>query len=241
MVNEHLSAEEVIWCEQLVQEIAAIVREEEHSDQLSMQNESGHFITLKYGDITVYVYHENIGIQASGSGVKSYEDRLLWTLLKANSVKDRLLEEGSEEWLLKVDAAKPDRYMSMPSENIDEVSAAADRARECLHEARERLTAGDLLKAATRGWEAADGMARAVALSWGWSYDTPGKFHEVMTRAFTMTNEDRIRLLHGRAHMLWVATEAPNTLDMETLRGDLRDMSELLDRLELITGEHSPD
>ena len=28
MVNEHLSAEEVIWCEQLVQEIAAIVREE---------------------------------------------------------------------------------------------------------------------------------------------------------------------------------------------------------------------
>ena len=41
MVNEHLSADEVMWCEQLVQEIAAIVREEKQSDQLSMQDEGG--------------------------------------------------------------------------------------------------------------------------------------------------------------------------------------------------------
>ena len=129
----------------------------------------------------------------------------------------------------------------MTSGNSNELSAAATQARECLHEATERLSAGDLLQAATSGWEAADGMARAVALSREWPYDTPGKFHEVMTRAFTMTNEGRIRLLHGRAHMLWVATEAPDTLDMETLRGDLRDMSELLDRLELlITEGHGP-
>ena len=39
MVNEHLSADEIVWCEQLVQEIAAIVREEKQNDQLSMQNE----------------------------------------------------------------------------------------------------------------------------------------------------------------------------------------------------------
>ena len=44
----------------------------------------------------------------SGSVVKSYyEDGLLWTLLQENSVKDRLLEKGSEEWLSIVDAAKP--------------------------------------------------------------------------------------------------------------------------------------
>ena len=130
---------------------------------------------------------------------------------------------------------------SISSGNINEVSAAAAQARECLREARERLRAGDLLQAATSGWEAADGMAMALALSREWPYDTPGKFHKVMTRAFTMTNEDRIRLLHGRAHMLWVATEAPDTLDMETLRGDLRDMSELLDRLELLIAEgHGP-
>ena len=108
MVNEHLSADEIVWCEQLVQEIAAIVREEKQNDQLYMQNEKGHVITLKYGDITVYVLSENIDIQAGGSGVKSYEDGgLLWTLLRENSVKDRLLEKGSEEWLSKVDAAKP--------------------------------------------------------------------------------------------------------------------------------------
>ena len=107
MVNEHLSADEVVWCEQLVQEIAAIVREEKQSDQLFMQNEDGHVITLKYGGITIYVYSKRIDIQASGSGVKSYEDGLLWTLLQVNSVKDRLLEEGTEEWLSKVDAARP--------------------------------------------------------------------------------------------------------------------------------------
>ena len=58
MVNEHLSADEIVWCEQLVQEIAAIVREEKQNDQLSMQNEDGHVITLKYGGITVHVYSE---------------------------------------------------------------------------------------------------------------------------------------------------------------------------------------
>ena len=108
MVNEHLSADAIVWCKQLVQEIAAIMREGKQNDQLSMQNEAGNVITLKYGGITVYVYSEQIDIQASGSVVKSYyEDGLLWTLLQENSVKDRLLEKGSEEWLSIVDAAKP--------------------------------------------------------------------------------------------------------------------------------------
>ena len=107
MVNEHLYADEVIWCEQLVQKIAAIVRGEEQSDQLSMQNDGGHVITLNYGSIHIQVYSESIGIQANGSAVKGYTDGLLWTLLQENSVKDRLLENGTEEWLSKVDAAKP--------------------------------------------------------------------------------------------------------------------------------------
>ena len=107
MVNEHLSADEIVWCEQLVQEIAAIVREEKQNDQLSMQNVDRHAITLKYGGITVFIYSEKIDIQASGSALKSYEDGLLWTLLQKTSVKDRLLEKGSEEWLSKVDEAKP--------------------------------------------------------------------------------------------------------------------------------------
>jgi hypothetical protein len=107
MAKEHLSADEVILCEQLVQGIAAIVREEKQSDQLSMQDDGGHVITLKYGSINIQVYSEYINIQANGSGVKSYKDVLLWTLLQDNSVKDRLLENGAEEWLSKVAAAKP--------------------------------------------------------------------------------------------------------------------------------------
>ena len=61
-MNEHLSADEIVWCEQLVQEIAAIVREEKQNDQLSMLNVDGYVITLKYGGITVHVYSKNIGI-----------------------------------------------------------------------------------------------------------------------------------------------------------------------------------
>ena len=116
MANEHLSAKELIWCEELVLDIAAIVQETIQSDQLSMQNDGGHVITLKYGDLSLYVYSEKIGIQGHGSGVKTYEDELLWTLLQENAVKDRLLEIGSDDWLSKVDAAKPNRH------NSDEVS-----------------------------------------------------------------------------------------------------------------------
>ena len=109
MTNEHLSSDEVVWCENLVQEIASIVKSEEQSDQLSMQDVSGHVITLKYGGITVHVYSERVGIQANGSGPKSYDDELLWTLLQEDSVRDRLLEKWSESWLALVDAAKPKR------------------------------------------------------------------------------------------------------------------------------------
>ena len=106
-MNEHLSLDEILLCEQLVQEIADIVREEKQNAPLSMQNVAGHAITLKYGGITVRVYSKKIGIQASGSPLKSYEDGLLWTLLQETSVKDRLLEKGSEEWLSIVGAAMP--------------------------------------------------------------------------------------------------------------------------------------
>ena len=91
------------WC----MGIAAIVTEEKQNAPLSMQNVAGHVITLKYGGITVHVYSNRIGIAAGGSSVKSYEDGLLWTLLQETSVKDRLLEKGSEEWLSKVRAAMP--------------------------------------------------------------------------------------------------------------------------------------
>ena len=64
MVNDHLSIDEVIECERLVQEITAIVRGEKQNDQLSMQNVGRCVITLKYGRITVRVYSEKISFQA---------------------------------------------------------------------------------------------------------------------------------------------------------------------------------
>ena len=112
MANEHLSAEEVTWCEKLVQEIADIVQEKTQSNQLSMQNEREHVITLKYGNLLLYVYSEKTDIQGGGSGIKSYQDKMLWTLLQEDSVKDRLLEKGSEDWLSKVNAARPNRHNS---------------------------------------------------------------------------------------------------------------------------------
>ena len=107
----------------------------------------------------------------------------------------------------------------MPSGNIDEVNDVAARARECLDEPRERMRSGDMLQAATSGWEAANGMAMALALSREWLYGTLGKFHEVMHQVFTLTGEDRIRLLHRKAYMLRVATEIPDTLDLLITEG----------------------
>ena len=141
MVNEHLSADEILWCEQLVQEIAAIVQEEKQNDQLSMQNDVGHVITLKYGDITVYVQSKKIDIQGGGSGIKSYDDGWLWTLLQENSVKDRLLEKGSEEWLSKVDAAKP-KLQTLPPEVLETVMRCG-----CLYCKGMRMMATDIAKA----------------------------------------------------------------------------------------------
>ena len=55
MVNEHLSLDEILLCEQLVREIADIVREEKQNDQLSMLNvDLDTSSSLKYGGITVY-------------------------------------------------------------------------------------------------------------------------------------------------------------------------------------------
>ena len=106
----------------------------------------------------------------------------------------------------------------MTSGNTNEVSAAADRARDCLHEAKERLRSGDLLQAATSGWKAADHMAGAVALVQGWPYDTPGKFLEVMLTAADQTECDRINVLIGPAHMLRDTSESQSELDYEIIK-----------------------
>ena len=55
-----------------------------------------------------------------------------------------------------------------------------------------------------------------------------------MNRAFTLTGKDLIRLLHGRAHMLRVASESPDLLNQDAFREDLRNVAELLDSLELL-------
>ena len=60
----------------------------------------------------------------------------------------------------------------MPASDAIEVADPADRARELLDKARERLAAGRLHGASSRGWRAAEHMAKAVARAQGWEYRT---------------------------------------------------------------------
>ena len=120
--------------------------------------------------------------------------------------------------------------------NNNQVGAHAFQAREFLGKAREYLAAGDLHQASEKGWGAAAHMAKAVALTQGWPYERHGQFHQVMNRARTLTGNDRIRSLHGRAERLHVNFyETREDLDQEAIKEDLADIAELLDILGPLT------
>ena len=120
--------------------------------------------------------------------------------------------------------------------NNNQVGAHAFQAREFLGKAQEYLAAGDLHQASEKGWSAAAHMAKAVALTQGWPYERHGQFHQVMNRARTLTSNDRIRSLHGRAERLHVNFyETRDNLDQEAIKEDLADIAELLDILGPLT------
>ena len=120
--------------------------------------------------------------------------------------------------------------------NNNQVGAHAFQAREFLGKAQEYLAAGDLHQASEKVWGAAAHMAKAVALTQGWPYERHDQFHQVMNRARTLTSNDRIRSLHGRAERLHVNFyETREDLDQEAIKEDLADIAELLDILGSLT------
>ena len=71
----------------------------------------------------------------------------------------------------------------MTSNNHNEIAAYESQARECLAKSRKFLSNGDLRQAAEKGWDAAEQMAKAVALAQGWRYTRHGHFHRIMNQA----------------------------------------------------------
>ena len=118
---------------------------------------------------------------------------------------------------------------------VSEPGAVADyevQARDFLNKARSYLAQGDLHQASEKGWGAAAHMAKAVALSQEWRYETHAEFNVVMSQARQATGNDRIRSLRGIANDLHGNSyRRRRHLNAEEIAGDIESVAELLDVL----------
>ena len=128
----------------------------------------------------------------------------------------------------------------MTPNNHNEIAAYESQARECLAKSRKFLSNGDLRQAAEKGWDAAEQMAKAVALAQGWRYTRHGHFHRIMNQAGEATGSDRLRDFHGRAEILRINFyDLQMELDAEQTSRDIEDMAALLEILYPLTGLES--
>ena len=110
------------------------------------------------------------------------------------------------------------------------------QAREFLVKAREYLAADDLHQASEKGWGAAAWMAKAVAETQGWEYETHPQFPVVMYNASMAAQNDRVRLLGETANGLHRNFYTRKRFLLSDAIGrSLDDMAELLDALEPLT------
>ena len=124
----------------------------------------------------------------------------------------------------------------MVDENSGEVAGYVAQARELLDMAMQHLADGELRQACKKGWGAAESMAKAVALVQGWEYQRYSDFNRVMNLACEATGNGHLRLLHGRAHILFESLDfRTRHLIPEVIGEDLADVAELLDILEPLT------
>lgn len=113
MTIPNASPEELILCEKIVVDIATILKEGKTTDKLSIGNESPSCTTLRYGSVSLYVYHtqsRGVDIQTHGSGVRQYEDGdLLSSLLTSleAEILDVFREKDTDEWLRLIEEALP--------------------------------------------------------------------------------------------------------------------------------------
>ncbi len=111
MLNDDLSADEIVLCEKIVLEICDILNGTVQDTNLSIQNEASHYIRLKYYDVLVDVLLDGsgkVGIQGHGSPIKNYhagED--LQSLLEegGDDLKDSLRDSSSADWMSRVKSA----------------------------------------------------------------------------------------------------------------------------------------
>ena len=118
---------------------------------------------------------------------------------------------------------------------VSETTAIVDyeaQARQFLEKAQEYLREGELHQASEKGWGAASHMAKAVALSQGWSYDTHAEFSVVINNATLVTGDDSLRGLRGLANDLHGNFYRRHRhLDPEMIARDLASMAELVELL----------
>ncbi len=114
----------------------------------------------------------------------------------------------------------------------EEIADFEVQAREFLLRAQEYLQQGDLHQASEKGWGAAAHMAKAVALSQGWRYETHAEYNVVMSQARQATGNDRIRSLRGIANDLHGNYyRRRRHLNAEEIADDIESVAELLEAL----------
>ena len=115
---------------------------------------------------------------------------------------------------------------------VSETTAIVDyeaQARQFLDKAQEYLRDGDLHQASEKGWGAASHMAKAVALSQGWSYDTHAEFSVVINNATLATGDDRLLDFRSTANELHSNYYRRHRhLNREIIARDLARVTELL-------------
>ena len=117
-----------------------------------------------------------------------------------------------------------------------DATAAADyaaQARDFMARSRMYFEDGLLHHASEKGWCAAEHMAKAVAQTQGWRYETHAEFSLILHRASKALGNDRVDLLRGTPNELHSNyCRRKRHLNAEVIGEDLERVVELIDLLE---------
>ena len=124
----------------------------------------------------------------------------------------------------------------MTTADLVEVADYVAQSREFLTQAREHLATGHLHQASEKGWGAAAHMAKAVAATQGWEYDTHADFSVVLNRARRLTGDGRLGGLRATANDLHSNYyRRKRHLDAERIDEDIERVAQLLGILAPLT------
>lgn len=124
-----------------------------------------------------------------------------------------------------------DNVIPRDMENAMTTLTYQDAARHLLAQGFEELAQEDSRQASEKGWGAAAQMIKAVATSRGWQHDSHASLYRVVSRLVRETGDDGIRSRFSTANGLH-QNFYENWGDADYVAGGLRDVRDLLDRLE---------